>query len=427
MKVLGIITEYNPFHQGHQLHLNKSLEKSKADACICIMSGSFLQRGTPAIINQWARTEMALRSGVDLLIQLPVVYSLRSAEHFAWGAVKLLDSTKITDTICFGSELGQIEPLVEIAKILLEEPAEFKFNLKNELDHGLSYPQARSNALKNYLDSNPNITVNPKQSMQIITNPNNILGLEYIKALLKLDSAIQPLTIQRQGSSYHEKEIKPIASASAIRRAIEKNFTKGTELINLNLAQLLPELTTSILNREFSNNLGPIFYDDFGDNILTILRRMTRDEIKKFENVHSGLENRIKDAADQATSLTDLINLIKTKRFTQTRIQRILSQILLNITEKDLLKFDLAGGPQYFRVLGFNNRGRHLLKLIKERSSLPLITNLSNHYQSSYQPQNILQEMINYDLRANNIYTLAYQEEKFRQGNIDFKKRPVII
>jgi len=156
MKVLGIITEYNPFHQGHKLHIKKSLEKSQSDASICIMSGPFLQRGEPALINQWARTEMALNSGVDLLIQLPVSYSVRSAEYFAFGAVKLLESTGVIDYLCFGSELGEIEPLNRIGNLIANEPKELSEMIKIELSSGVSYPQARSKALMKYINNNQN-------------------------------------------------------------------------------------------------------------------------------------------------------------------------------------------------------------------------------------------------------------------------------
>jgi len=428
MKVLGIITEYNPFHHGHRLHIETSLEKSQADACICIMSGAFLQRGEPAIVNQWARTEMALKSGVDLVIQLPVSYSVRSAEYFAFGAIKLLEESKIVDSLCFGSELGEITPLEQIAKIIAGEPEEISREIKARLSKGDSYPLARSQALVGYIEANQKIFQSSiEKYIQILNNPNNILGIEYIKALIQLKSSIIPLTIKREGSGYHSQDIKTLASASAIRSNLQKNQIQNKELIDKRLKKALPTESCKILNREFQQGKGPIFYEDFSNSLLTLLRRVGRRDLKNFEDIIGGLENRIKDASIEAESLIKLISLINTKCFTQTRIQRILTQILLNLDQITLKKFDNSGGPQYLRVLGFNHKGRKLLKLIKEKSTLPLITKVANHYRSNQEATSLLQQMLSIDIKANNIYALAYPNKYFRRGNIDFRKQPIII
>ncbi|WP_018249687.1 nucleotidyltransferase [Orenia marismortui] len=427
MKILGIITEYNPFHQGHQFHINKSLEKSNANACICIMSGPFLQRGEPAIVNQWARTKMALNSGVDLLIQLPVTYSVRSAEHFALGAVKLLNSTGIVDSLCFGSELGISKILRDIAKLISDKPKELDLKIKKNMDQGISYPAARSKAISEYIKINSSkFKVSASQAMNILNNPNNILGLEYMKALIKLKSPITPLTIQRKGSQYHSKKLNQLASASAIREEIRINQINNSILINDKIREVIPTITSQILIDQFKNNLGPIFYDNFSTQILTLIRRTSSEELKKYENIIGGLENRIKEAANKATSIQELIDLINTKRFTKTRIQRILTHILLGLDQKTLNNFDQNGGPQYLRILGFNNKGRDLLKLIKQNSTLPLITKVANHFRTNQNPNNLLQEMLNIDIKANNIYALAYPNKQKRQGNIDFFNNPII-
>ncbi|MCK8816938.1 nucleotidyltransferase [Natroniella sulfidigena] len=428
MKVLGIITEYNPFHYGHQIHLNKSLTKSKADATICIMSGSFLQRGTPAIVNQWTRTKMALQQGVDLVIQLPVAYTTRSAQYFAYGAVKLLTATNIVDHLCFGSELGEIAPLKLIGQLLATEPDQLNQLIKEELTTGVSYPLARSKALTQFLKLNSNLTdISTTKLKSILINSNNILGLEYIRALTKLKSSIIPLTIKREGGSYHSTELQKIASASAIREQIKQNYNSKQPLLDSELNKSMPDSTFKILQEEFANRLGPIFYEDFTLQILTLLRRVTHKQLKNYEGVTGGLENRIKDAATKATSLSELIKLIKTKRFTQTRIQRILTQLLLDLNQEKLSEFESAGGPQYLRILGFNKQGRKLLKLLKEKADLPIITNLSNHFRTNQEPKSTIQKMLLSDIKANNIYSLTYPKLTARQGGVDFYRQPIIL
>ncbi|GAB6098489.1 nucleotidyltransferase [Halanaerocella petrolearia] len=425
MNVLGIITEYNPFHLGHQIHLQKSLDKSNADATICIMSGCFLQRGRPAIIDQWARANMAIQSGVDLILQLPVAYSTRSAEYFALGAVQSLVATNIVDSICFGSEEGDIKLLKKLGQILANEPTKLSKLIQQKVKEGLSYPQARAKALNKYLESTKT-NIPAAKAHKVLTNPNNILGLEYIKALTNLNSSITPLTIQRQGSGYHSKELNKIASASAIREDIKTNLKDNKELITEEVASSLPEVTVKILKDRFSTRLGPTFPYHFSQQILTLLRRINKTELKKYEGVTGGLENRIKEAAQKAISLSELISLIKTKRFTQTRIQRIMVHLLLGLTEDNLTTFDKEDGPQYLRVLGFNNQGRRLLKLIKEKGTLPLITKVANYFKTKQTPRDLLQEMLQYDLLANDLYNLTYNNQQAHQGGIDYRQQPIL-
>lgn len=420
MKVAGFITEYNPFHYGHKYHLEESLKLTGANYSICVMSGNFVQRGEPAITNKWSRTEMALNAGIDLILELPVTYALRSAEYFAYGAVQLLNKTGVVDQLVFGSEIGEINPLLTVGKILAEEPAELSNLIQTELKKGLSFPEARAKAVVNYI-AQTNINLTPTEIQEIIGNPNNILGLEYIKALSRSESFIQPLTIQRQGADYHQQDIETeIVSATAIRNRIL------SENMNHNLTTKIPAYTDSIIKKELKQSRAPISLQDFSLAVLSILRRTSKAELAKLEDVTAGLENRIKDAALKTGSLIELINLIKTKRFTQTRIQRILLQMLLNLKQKDLHKFDNAGGPQYLRVLGFNQQGRKLLSVISDKGSLPLINRIANHYQSSYPPQSLKEEMLAAEIRATDLYSLAYNNEEYRCGGQDYRK-PVIL
>ena len=427
MKVLGIITEYNPFHNGHQLHLNKSLTKSKADASICIMSGSFLQRGTPALVSPWARAKMALAAGVDLVIQLPVSYSLRSAEYFAYGSVKLLDAANIVDSLCFGSEIGKLTPLKFLGELLAQEPPTLSKLIQNNLNSNISYPQARAQALSTYLKENTaKSPLAPDDLIELLHNANDILGIEYIKALTKLNSSITPLTIKRKGAAYNAKDLNKIASATAIRYQLQKNHKNNQPLFPADLKKTLPASSLEILREEFKAGKGPIFAEDFGLQLLTLLRRNSKEKLTNYEDVRGGLENRIKESALNTTSWAELIAEINTKRFTQTRIQRILAHTLLDLQADDLRSFDKAGGPLYYRVLGFNQQGKELLHQIKNKGDLPLISRVANHFKSSYQPRNLLQKMLAYDLQANNIYSLAFHNSDWQQGNLDYIQSPII-
>ncbi|SJZ91198.1 nucleotidyltransferase [Selenihalanaerobacter shriftii] len=420
MKALGIITEYNPFHNGHLYHLRKSLKTTDADYTICVMSGNFVQRGNPAIIDKWNRVKMALEAGIDLVLELPIAYALRSAEYFAYGGVQLLNQTGIVDKMVFGSELGEIEPLIEISEILADEPTELSNLIQEELDKGVSFPKARAEALSIYIP-NLDTTLSTAKVKKTINNPNNILGIEYIKALIQTNSQIKPLTIKRKGADYHQTKIKgKITSATAIRNTILKDQSLQ------DIKELLPSYSFDILKENIRLNKGPIDLENFELPILTILRRTSPSTLKEIEDVTGGLENRIKDAANQATSLLELIDLIKTKRFTQTRIQRILLHLLLGLNKSTLKGFDKAGGPQYLRILGFSKKGQKILKTMKETSKLPLINRVANHYKSAYPADSLKAKMLAMEVKATNIYSLAYNNPKYRQGGQDYTQ-PLIL
>lgn len=420
MKILGIITEYNPFHNGHLYHFNKSVEITEADYTVCVMSGNFMQRGQPAIIDKWHRTRMALRAGIDLILELPITYALRSAEYFAHGAIQILNKTGIVNKLVFGSELGEIDPLILLGKKLATEPPALSNLIQEELKTGCSFPQARANALIKYF-AKLKTNLDTKKIKEIINNPNNILGIEYIKALIKTNSQIQPLTIKRQGANYHQTEIKnEITSATAIRKQILKN--NSIEKMN----RVLPEFSQQILKEAIQQKKGPVSLNDFEFPILTLLRKTPATKLTKIEGITGGLENRIKDAARQATSLPELIKLIKTKRFTRTRIQRILLHLLLGLNKNMLNQFDNNAGPQYLRILGFSQSGQKLLKLMKEKSKLPIINRVANHYQSKYTPNSLKEKMLAAEIKASNIYALSYDNPEFRQGGQDYTQ-PIIL
>jgi len=431
MSVLGIVSEYNPFHNGHKYHLEQSKVLCGSDYVVCVMSGNFIQRGEPAVIDKWARAEMALLSGVDLVIELPVVYAMSSAEFFAYGAVKILDSIGITDFICFGSEAGSLDELNNIADILNSEPEKYKSSLKGFLSEGLSFPAARENALNIYLKAAGHKSDNPGE---LIKGSNNILAIEYLKALKKSGSKIKPQTIKRIANTYSSDKLEgTISSATAIRSHIlsmeemKKNRTsKASDLQVLmdSLADSLPPLCFSILQREFKAGRGPVFSADFESSVLSALRRMNAEEISKLPYIAEGLENRIKSAADISGSLNSLIENVSTKRYTRTRIQRCLFSILTGLKNKEFLEFNLWGGPQYIRILGFNNKGRQLLSEINKYASLPVIIKTAD-FKNSCNP--LLSKMLDIESASTDQYVLAYSGQDNKKSGQEYTRNIVFL
>lgn len=429
MSILGIVSEYNPFHNGHKYHMEQSKELCGSDNVVCVMSGNFIQRGEPAIVDKWARTEMALAYGADLVIELPAVYSVSSAEFFAFGAVKILDSIGITDFICFGSEAGSIDELQLIADILSTEPDKYKASLKDFLDIGLSFPAAREKALSKYLEETGKITDNLGE---LIKSSNNILAIEYIKAIKKLGSKIKPQTIKRIANAYNSDRLEgAISSATAIRRhiwsyeKINKTCTSdtsqapGLQVLTASLASALPAYSFDILQREFSAGRGPVFSADFENTILSALRRMSIEEISRLPYIAEGLENRIRSAADNCGSLDMLIESISTKRYTKTRIQRCLFNILTGLKNEEFTKFNQFGGPQYIRILGFNSKGRRLLAEINRQASLPVIVKTAD-FKNSCNP--LLKRMLEIEAASTDQYVLAFSSMENKKSGQEFTR-----
>lgn len=403
--ILGIVSEYNPFHNGHLQHLKKSKELTKTDFCVAVMSGNFVQRGDTSLVNKWVKTEMALKSGIDLVIELPTVYTLSSAENFADGAVKILNSLGVVDFISFGSEIGEIAPLNDVANVLYREPKEFSSLITSQLKSGLSYPRAREIALSQFFG-------NSKKYSEVLSSPNNILGVEYLKSLKKHRSHIRPLTIKRDYSDYNSKQVKKgIASATAIRTMIQNGK---------NVHYVVPYETYDLLDEEINN--GRIISDlsTFEKEIIYTLRKMTLSEIANLPDVSEGLENKIKMSANTCNNLNDLITNIKSKRYTQTRIQRILLYALLNISKKDINASKRV--TPYIRVLGFNKHGKRIISAIAAANpKLKIIVSVKKFMENSN--NTTLRNMISKDILATNIYTLGYKQDPI--ANLDYTHKVV--
>ena len=407
--VLGIIGEYNPFHNGHLYHIAKSKEETGAKYVVCIISGSFVQRGNTSIVNKWAKAKMALSNGADIVIELPTVYSISSAENFAEGAIKILNSLKIVDTLSFGMEANDISILNNIANVLYSEPKEYTTILSHELRKGNSFPKARENAIMMYLND-------IKKYANVLSGSNNILGIEYLKALKKTKSSIMPIGIKREKVLYNDEYmVDEFASATAIRKML---MTRQFD----DIRKAMPKSSYKILGEELKKGHYVIDISKFEKEILYTLRKMTIDEIRELPDVSEGLDVSIKNAANSCNSLEELVNIIKSKRFTQTRIQRILLYALLGIDKKQMTiskKVD-----PYIRILGFNEKGKELIpEILRINPKLNLITSVKKYMDTN--PNKNLKEMLQKDIFATNVYTLGYEMDSW--ANLDYTNKIVTI
>ena len=408
-KVLGIVCEYNPFHNGHLYHLEQSKRMTGSNYTVAVMSGNFTQRGSTSLIDKWSKAEAAINCGVDLVIELPVLYATSSAENFAEGAIKILDSLKVVDYISFGAETSDTDVLTTFADILYKEPKKYKTLLSHELGKGLSYPKARENALLMYLND-------IRKYVNVLSSPNNILGIEYIKALKKYKSNIMPISIARFESGYHDTGYTSnIASATAVRNIVKNG---GFDI----LKRLLPAPSYGILMNNIKQ--GHIVPDlsVFEKQIIYNLRKMDVTEIAELPDVSEGLEFAIKKAANSCNSIVEFLNIIKSKRYTSTRIQRILLYSLLGITKKDMA-LSRKQYP-YIRVLGLNNRGKFLIsEIAKANPKLEIITSVKRFVDNNSNKN--LKLMLEKDIWATDVYTVGYEYDSW--NNLDFTKKIVTI
>lgn len=364
---------------------------------ICVMSGNFVQRGDFAVYDKWARAETAVWSGADLAVELPLPYVLSSAEHFAWGAVSLLDMMGVVTHLSFGSESGNIGDLSPIAEILVNDKESIGAIMKT----GKSYPAACEEAVRKTLGD---------YYGKIIKSPNNILGIEYIKSLKRLSSKIEPMTIERKGSG-HDSRIggECFASAAYIRNQIK---TGG------DIGEYVPDSALDVLKDENEAGRGPVYMDNAEQALLALLRFMDKADFGEISDLSEGIENRLMKAVKSEASLLGIINKTKTKRYPESRVRRMLLNACLGIREGDR-----SGYPQYIRVLALNDRGRTIIREISSKCSIPLITKPAKIKKTSAEAR----RMFALEARATDLYVLACTEEKNRVAGREWRQGPWLL
>ncbi|NLW02969.1 MAG: nucleotidyltransferase [Clostridiaceae bacterium] len=437
MSVLGIVAEYNPLHSGHEWHIRKSLELTGADAAVCVLSSQFVQRGEPGIVNKQARTRMALSCGIDLVLELPGAFSCASAEYFASAAVRILDSLGLVDYISFGSETGSLDAMQKAADFLADENPTFREALRRNLDKGLSFPAARQAALRTSLDD---------RTFEVVSSPNNILGIEYLKAIRRSGSRIKPVTIPRIGQGYGGKDLdSSYSSATSIRGHIRRLSTAagrhyplggaaGDKLPDMglyafsaldpDLAPNMPESSLRILESEFRTGRGPIFIQDFEDILIYRLRTATDQDLLALPYIGEGLHNRLRQASLNCASLDGILEYCTTSRYPRSRISRILCALLLGMTASFLDELKDNRYAQYIRVLGFNDKGRKLLASARKKATLPIITKPAS-YRKLENP--LARKLFEHEARITDVYSLGYKRPELKLGGSELTAPPVMV
>jgi predicted nucleotidyltransferase len=408
MTSVGLITEYNPFHNGHHYHLQESRRAAGAEVAVAVMSGHFLQRGEPALADKWVRAEMALRAGVDLVVELPFPWACNSAPYFALGAVQALDAFGAVEALCFGSEAGDLAVLQRCADLLTKQDETVAQATEELLKTGMTYPEARARIYTELageeLDPEP------------LRSPNNILGIEYLKALQGTGSSMRPLTIRRVGAGYHDRlPVDTIASATAIREMVRQDREITEYIPRAAIGPLMQALAAEhILDAENLHRL--------------LLSRifLGRDYLRGLYQVDNGLENRLIEAADQSESYEGMVAAAKSRQLTRTRLQRVLSYVLNDVKREDMAEF-LEAGPLYLHVLGFNARGQAFLAECRPHLKLPLVANFSRvypilkrHYGEGTSRYRLAEKMLDYELRATRLYALLMKSPPGGSRNRDF-------
>lgn len=416
MKAVGLVTEYNPFHNGHLYHLNKAMELTGADISVAVMSGDFVQRGEPAVLDKYTRTSMALNSGVNLVVELPVNYAVSSAESFAAGALKVLDYIK-ADSIAFGSESGNIERLSKLAHILCDNEDTLYKEISKYTANGISYAAARQKVVEKLTD---------KDTAAMLTSSNNILAVEYLKAIIKNNYAIKPYTVQRQGDAYNDTDIRSdYASATALRGNLKAD----------NISKYIPVKAGLIL----SSNTNYIYPDDITEALFTRLldilfassydKNVFIENVMKYPDVNKEIAGRLyKSAMDMITrtvpqgaeskdngvfSFGSLCEHIKTKEVPLSRIKRALVRITLGLDKKHMEKYE---NEPYIRVLGFDKKGQEYLSYIRKTVEVPLITKTADY-----------KEMLLDDIHAANIYNMIVAGKYGVKELGDYVRGPVMV
>ncbi|NIK75667.1 putative nucleotidyltransferase [Paenibacillus castaneae] len=415
MRTVGLIVEYNPFHNGHLYHLQQSRKLTSSEAVVAVMSGHFLQRGEPALLDKWSRTRTALEAGCDLVIELPVAYATQAAEWFAYGAVSLLEATGVVDSFCFGTESGELGPLLQASEVVANETPAFKSILKALLQTGISYPSAYSSAVAGYLTKQGHASA----AQFPFALPNHTLALHYLLALKRIGGSMEPFTITREKAQYNQAHVSDsqIASATAIRKLL-------LEQRSLNEARpFIPDSTYRTLEQEWLAGRCPISWEPFTKTLLHSIITHSPTQLASLHEITEGLEHRIRNALPKLANqqFDEFLDILKTKRYTRTKLQRALLAILLGHTKEDFTAAKLSSGIEYIRVLGFSEKGKLLLRRMRKSAKLPVLLSAARPPQ----PYRYLE----LDTQASAVYMLGMpggessNEALFR----DFTERPITI
>lgn len=407
MKTVGIIAEYNPFHNGHAYQLAKAKELSGADFCVVIMSGNFTQRGTPAIADKYLRTQMALSCGADLVIELPVCFATGSAEYFAYGAVSVLNALQV-DALCFGSECGDIACLKSAAEILYQEPSGFRTLLQKHLKSGRSYPLARSLAISEQVSADIPST--------LLQTPNNILGVEYLKALYRLNSSMEVYTVKREGMGYTDETVSDtvFSSAAAIRKHLDCPDA---------LTASMPKAALAFFNNYLATT-SPVVMDDFSSMLYYKLLSLQQEGYTAYLDVTDAISDKICNSLDSYSNITSFAeSVLKTKELTLTRLNRCLLHILLNIKKEHMQEYTGNPGSLYARILGFRKSSEAIFKQLAS-PQIPFISKLAD--AKSILPATAMQ-MLRQDIFAAHLYegVLAQKNGGFTQN--EYRRKLIIL
>lgn len=398
MQALGLVVEYNPFHNGHAYHVAQSKKETNADVVIAVMSGNFLQRGEPAVVDKWHRTKMALAAGVDIVIELPYVYSTALAEQFAFGAIFLLDAIGCQQ-FAFGSESGELAPFLNTYQLMHDEQSTYHNTIQQAMQQGVSYPVALQQAYQTILGEQE------REHYIDLSQPNNILGFHYIAAAKKMNALIQPYTIQRIEADYHEDVdyTKKIASATGIRKAIFQQQAFDAFLPNTSSEQL----------QNWQQQFGQfVQWESFWPLLQYAILRHNAEQLTAYADVKEGLQHSILKHAAASNSYAQFMNALKSKRYTWTRLQRMITHIFTGITKDQLHQFE---APSYLRILGMTANGQSYLSQHKKSFSLPLISRVGKANDS----------MLQLDIHAANMYRLGMQQFTQQKISEDYKSPPI--
>ncbi len=401
MKSVGVVVEYNPFHNGHQYHIKQSKKKANADVVIAVMSGHFLQRGEPALVDKWNRTKMALSCGVDIVIELPYVFSTGKAEHFAKGAIQLLSAIKC-DSFAFGSEDGNIEPFYNTYSLLQDYRTEYNELIKYYITKGNSYPKSLFEAYEQLKQKRPQLYID-------LSQPNNILGYHYLEAVNVINSSIKPITIQRIKAGFHDdiQLDSTIASATGIRKALFEHDDELNEIL-----RYVPKTTFTQLQHWQQTHQQFVHWEAFWPLLSFTITRYLPKDLTQFADVSEGIEYALIKYAKISDSFTTFMNHIKSKRYTWTRLQRMLTHIFTGITKEQLQQHE---SPTYLRLLGMTSKGQQYLGEHKKDFELPLISRVAQTKD----------DLLQIDIRTTEIYSQAIQLFSTKKIDGDYKTPPI--